>query len=188
MQSPSHPHESHTPEERTTVSSGKVSWYVSIILMATVLAGTIMLWGYGIWQMRVISSLESEIGATETKIAEASKDRNVLIAHIVSDPKKVRPSLDVADLIKKFRDAAELGDVRFQGFMIRQDVISTNLIANSDQYGSEDAVIKLIKMMRDHKQNVRVLSMKPVEMVAWDPKKRTTAIELIVIPESTIKK
>lgn len=73
-----------------------------------------------------IKSTESEIARLQRDIDKASTDRNIVVANIVRE-NTIRPSLDLKKIVADFRIAAARARVEFDGFTIKDDVISTKL-------------------------------------------------------------
>jgi hypothetical protein len=75
---------------------------------------------------RHTQELQTTIAKLDTDIAGASVDRNIVIAKIIAE-NSIRPSIDLKNLVTQFRTAAVKANVAFDGFSIKDDVISTNL-------------------------------------------------------------
>jgi hypothetical protein len=73
-----------------------------------------------------IQQLQTTISKLDTDIAGSSVDRNIVIAGIIAE-NTIRPSIDLKNLVTQFRTAAVKANVAFDGFSIKDDVISTNL-------------------------------------------------------------
>ncbi len=161
------------------IGASKNSWYISLWLLVAVVTITIWLAIFGYFQKREIVHLTDQIHTVQTSIDTASKDKDILIARIL-DEGNIRPSIDLKKQIKNFYDIAQEAQVQFQGFSIQNDHIKTTLVATSDGLYTIDPVQTVIAMIRAHSKNTEVLSLQPIKTISGDPKKRTTAIELLV--------
>ena len=97
-----------------------------------------------------IETYRSTIAEKKNQIAEISKDRNVILTKI-EQSNAIRPSIDLQGIVRDFYDAASRANVRFKGFSITNDVISTTLSSTTpDGIIHPDAAGTIIKMMREY--------------------------------------
>lgn len=96
------------------------------------------------------TSRRNDIAQIEKQITEATQDRKTLIYQTISS-NAIRPSLDLKNIVSQFRIAAAKVDVGFQGFSIKDDTISTVLVATSGENQIHpDPVATIIGMMREY--------------------------------------
>ena len=120
-----------TPQSSNAViSSGRGVWYASIVFFALSLVVTGALYVIIAMMDTSIDATKSEVAKTRTDIAAASTDRNIVIAKIIQD-NTIRPSLDLKNIVTQFRMAAIRANVAFDGFSIKDDTISTQLISTA---------------------------------------------------------
>ncbi len=154
-------------------------WYLSIGFFVFVLVWSIILYGMQFFAERRISSLEEKQQEIQTKIQSASKDEKIIVARII-EQNWVRPSLDLVGIIRNFRSVAVASNVTLDGFSIKDDVISTNLISTQGNQVHPDAVATIINMMNQFSNGEQVFRLGKIRTVSGTPNKRTTSIELTV--------
>ncbi len=162
--------------------SSRLGWYLSIVLLISVIAGTV---GLSLWNTRLstqISALKTEITNKEETIRKSHTDKTVLLATILRDTTKIRPSIDVAARLQDFQTIARDAGVRFQGFSIRDDQITTTLIADTSLSPRTDPVDRVIALIRARSADAQTFSLDPIRGVSGDLKKRTTPIVLTMLP------
>ncbi len=157
-------------------------WYISIVLFIFVLVGIVWLYASGIYTDSTIKSREDEITQITHDIQGASLDRKVLIAQIINS-NTIRPSLDLKTIVSQFRIAAAKAGVGLQGFSIKDDTISTTLTATlGDPQVHPDPASTIINMMREYATHTSYFSLEPIVSITGDLTKRTTSIQLKVVP------
>ena len=152
-----------------------VSWILLILMVLT----TIWVFFYGRYQDANLGKIKDTLTQTQKEINDLSQDEWVKVASILRDT-SIRPSLDVAKIVDIFRETAIKSDVRFQGFSVKNDVISTTLIATeADGSIHPDPISTIIKMMKSTlKSNDIYMTLSPINAVWWDITMRTTPITL----------
>lgn len=163
------------------IKASQFTWYLSIVFFLTVVTGIVGMYLYGAYLDGKISSEKGDITAIEKQISEIGQDRKMLITQIVMG-NTIRPSLDLKNIVTQFRVAAAKADVGFQGFSIKDDTISTTLIATTGlNQIHPDPVATIITMMRTYAgQNNLYFRLDPITSVSGDLAKRTTGIKLHV--------
>ena len=112
----------------TLPTKGRTVWYLSVGLLIVMIAGSLGLYGYDMYLTREISTQKSLIADTERQISEIARDRDIIITKI-AESNTIRPSLDLRTLITQFKIAADEEKVRLKGFSVKNDTITTSLIA-----------------------------------------------------------
>ncbi len=131
-----------------------------------------------------IETMKSEIATIDSQIAIISTDRKIVIANILKS-NRIRPTIDVKWLIQEFYTAAAKSNVRFKGFSVKNDIITTTLIASEgDPLVHPDPAITIIKMIEDYSQGQKDFSLDPISSMAGDLTKRTTGIQFRVVPKA----
>jgi hypothetical protein len=108
--------------------SGRGLWYLSLFLVIFVLGSSGVCFTATYLTNKTLIASHSKTTEFDDEIARNSTDRTVLIADILSS-NTIRPSIDVRKLVLDFRKAASMANVRLQGFSVKDDTISTTLIA-----------------------------------------------------------
>ena len=156
-------------------------WYISIIFFLVVLWGCLGLYGYGFYQENQITKLKTELTSLESTVATLSSDRKTVIANILNGD-TIRPSIDLKNLVSAFRLTATKEQVRFQGFSVKNDVISTSLIATEwDPQIHSDPIATIVRFIRSMDTQKQKFQIEPIRIVSGDSTKRTTGIELKVV-------
>ncbi len=156
-------------------------WYISIVFFVLIVWTCLSLYGYGIYQDGQITKLKSDLSSLENTVSTLSSDRKTVIANILKDD-AIRPSIDLKSLVSAFRLTATKEQVRFQGFSVKNDVISTSLIATEwDPQIHSDPIATIVRFIRSMDAQKQKFQIEPVRIVSGDPTKRTTGIELKVV-------
>ena len=109
-------------------TKGRTALYLSVALLIIMIAGSLGLYGYDMYLTREIATQKSMITDTEKQISEIARDRDIIITKI-AESNTIRPSLDLRTLITQFKAAADEENVRLKGFSVKNDTITTSLIA-----------------------------------------------------------
>lgn len=158
----------------------QLPWILSIgaFLIVTII-GT-LLYAYKFVQTSRISWLQSEISWLETKITEASKDKKIAIANIVSK-NQIRSSIDIKKLVLTLRDIASKHSVRLTWLSIQKDTITSQL--TTVWSADKDAINAIIKMMRA-KTLWGTVSLEPIYHVSGNNLKRITNVSFKILPNN----
>lgn len=157
----------------------QLTWLASIIILWTILASILGLYGYTYIQDNTISRLNTEITQIESEIQIASSNKDIIVANILNSS-SIRPSLDLKTLISVFRKSAAIAGVRFKGFSVNTDMITSSLVATRENM-STDSIELIIAMMRNENPTQKLVLM-PILSVAGTNDERTTAISFRVLP------
>lgn len=156
------------------------SLYLSLILVSAVVGAYIGLFFYNLSLDNTITDKKDAITHVEKQMSDISKDQDIIIRKILSS-NTIRPSIDLRGLISEFRNAATRANVRLKGFSVKNDVISTSLIAIEwDPSLHPDPAATIIKMMREYDTGRPYFSLEPISSISGDSTKRTTGIEFHV--------
>ena len=109
-------------------TKGRTAWYLSVGILIVMIAGSLGLYGYDMYLTSEISTQQSLIADTQRQISEIARDRDIIITKI-AESNTIRPSLDLRTLITQFKAAADEENVRLKGFSVKNDTITTSLIA-----------------------------------------------------------
>jgi hypothetical protein len=129
---------------------------------------------------RHTQELQTTIAKLDTDIRGASVDRNIVIAKIIEE-NTLRPSIDLKNMVTQFRTAAVKANVAFDGFSIKDDVISTNLTSTTGNGQHPDPVGTIIAMMNSYAAWGQEFRLGKITSITGDTTSRTTAIEFQVI-------
>jgi hypothetical protein len=154
---------------------------MSLGLLVIISVLTAACYGMTFFTEKNTETLRTTIAKLDTDIAGSSVDRNIVIAKIVQE-NTLRPSLDLKNIVAQFRIASAKGNVAFDGFSIKDDVITTNLTSTVGNGQHPDAVGTIIKMMNDYSAGGQEFRLGKITSITGDTTSRTTAIELRVIP------
>ena len=166
----------------SVIKPGQSTWYLSIGFFIVTLSIILFFTISSYMRESQITNIQWDINKIQWDISTISADRKVLIANIIKN-NSLRPSLDLAPIIREFRLAAVKANVRLKGFSIQNDKISTTLIATEwDSWISPDPVSTVIKMMREYAEGKMKFTLEPIFSLSGDPTIRTTGIELHVLP------
>jgi hypothetical protein len=158
------------------------TWYMSVIIFFLVLGGIIWLYLAQAHNTGLIEDAQDAIIQIDRDIQTASADRQILIAQIIWS-NAIRPSLDLKNIVAQFRIAAVEAGVGLQGFSIQDDTIATSLVATSPlSEAHPDPASTIIAMMRDYAKKQSYFSLEPILSITGDLTKRTTSIQLKVVP------
>jgi hypothetical protein len=125
----------------------RFAWLASLTFLSLTLLSCLGLWGYQYVTASQISTLTAENLSLDADIATSAKDRDIIVADILASA-SIRPSIHLKNLVRAFRTAATDAGVRFQGFTVRDDIISSTLIVSRDTSSMTDPVETIIAMMR----------------------------------------
>lgn len=174
-----------TPQQSTNavISSGRGVWYASIAFFALSLVVTGALYVIISMMNSSIDTTKAEVATIRTSISQASTDRNIVIAKIIQD-NTLRPSIDLKNIVTQFRVAAMRANVIFDGFSIKDDTISTQLIATEGTTSHPDAVATIIEMMNTYDNTAQQFRLWAISSVTGDMSRRTTGLDLHVVNPS----
>ncbi len=161
----------------------RFSWFSSLIVLCLTFVSTWWLYGYQFIAASNMESLNVEITQLESSIQSASTDRDVLVANILSST-NIRPSIDLEVLVKMFSLAAANAWVRLSGFSVRDDVITSTLIATQGTTGM-DPVEVIIAMMRTQDPKSRLV-LEPIYSLQGSAAERTTAVSFRILSPKAI--
>lgn len=140
--------------------------------------------GYNYILDKQIDTMKNEIATIDSQINIMSTDRKIVIANILNS-NHIRPTIDVKGLIQEFYAAAAKSNVRFKWFSVKDDIISTTLIATEgDPLVHPDPALTIIKMIEDYSRGQKDFSLDPIASMAGDITKRTTGIQFRVVPKA----
>lgn len=120
--------DNNTPGTTPIIRQGMSIWYMSIGIFILMILLIIGLSVSKYLTQKNNQKIQSDITALESQIASASADRKTVIAGIL-ESNTIRPSIDIKGLVRDFRVLAAKERVRFQGFSVKNDTITTTLIA-----------------------------------------------------------
>lgn len=156
-------------------------WILSLSLFALVVFWSVGLAVYNFSLDRQIAGTRRAIANTNTQIQLISTDKKIIITKIIRSS-ALKPSLDINGLIKRFRSAADMSNVRLSGFNVSGDTISTNLTATEwDPQIHPDPAATIIKMMREYAKGQQYFSLEPINAISGDSKQRSTSIQFKVV-------
>lgn len=159
-------------------------WMASIVACSLTLLSIGWLWWYQFVTASTIDWLNSEITKLDNDIKASSLDRDIIIANILSTA-TIRPTIDLKALVRGFRVAATQAGVRLQWFSVKDDIISTMLIATRDWDTGIDPVETIIAMMRKTDSSSG-LNLQPIKALQWSASERNTAISFRILPTNPI--
>ena len=158
------------------------AWFASLGLLAIALISCLWLWGYQFATTSQIETLHTEISGLDTAIATATRDPDIIVADILASA-TIRPSIDLKALVRSFRVAATQAGVRLQGFSVKDDMISSTLIATRDANGIDPVQI-IIDMMQSGNPNTG-LSLVPIRSLQGSITERTTSVAFRILPTNS---
>lgn len=153
--------------------------YLSYGLFVASIAAVIILFILSWLIQRNTDTITKNIATLDQKIQTISADHNIVIAKIIQD-NGIRPSIDLKNIVTQFRVAAIKSNVAFEGFNIKDDIISTTLISTQGTDIHPDAVATIIRMMNEYAHSNQAFHLGKITNVSGDPTKRSTTIELTV--------
>lgn len=142
------------------------------------------LYGYQFVSASYIETLTSDTRSLDADIATSTKDRDIIIADILASA-SIRPSIDLKVLVESFRAAARQAGVRLQGFSVRDDIISSTLIASRDVTSMTDPVETIIALMRTGTATAG-LSLEPIRSLQGSALERSTGISFRILPTNSL--
>ena len=130
-----------------------------------------------------ISGTQSEIDSVKNKITTLEADKANSVAAIISSG-NIKPSINLTQLITNFNQIAGRYEVGFQNFSIKDDSITTNLIA---QNADKDAAQKIIAMMKEFAKTGQqgTFSLEPIFSISGDRTTRMTPVTFKMVPPKT---
>lgn len=138
------------------------NWWLALSMFLIVAIATSGLFVYNYFLGKQIQTTQAKVTEIESQIRTISVDRKVVIANILKTT-TIRPTIPVKELIAEFYTAAVKSNVRFKGFSIKNDIISTNLIATvGDPLVHPDPAITIIKMIEEYSQGKKEFSLDPI--------------------------
>ncbi len=160
------------------------AWLASLWLLILTLLSCLWLYGYQFVTASYIETIDSDIRSLDADIATSTKDRDIIIANILTSA-SIRPSIDLKTLVRAFRIAATQAGVRLQGFSVRDDIISSTLIASRDVTSTTDPVETIIAMMRSGNASAG-LSLEPISSLQGSALERTTGVSFRILPTNSL--
>ncbi len=160
----------------------RFSWFASLVLLVLICSSIVGLYIYQYFRAYTIEELRTDIAQLEMSIHIASTDRDVIIANILNST-TIRPPLPIRDIVDSFRLLATQEGVRLQWFSVRDDILSTTLIAKSDMIGV-DPVETIITMMRGSTPDTG-LQLDPIHALAGTTSERTTGVTFHILPSKS---
>ena len=142
------------------------------------------LYGYQFVSASYIETLTSDTRSLDADIATSTKDRDIIIADILASA-SIRPSIDLKVLVESFRAAARQAGVRLQGFSVRDDIISSTLIASRNVTSMTDPVETIIALMRTGTATAG-LSLEPIRSLQGSALERSTGISFRILPTNSL--
>lgn len=116
------------------------------------------------------------------EIDKYQKNKQIMIASKIEN-NELSPSINLKQLVSNFNQASAQARVRFQGFAVKDDVISTNLIAMNALPG-RDAAESILEMMKlyDKSAGKTNFALEPILSISGTPQNRTTPINFKIVP------
>ena len=142
------------------------------------------LYGYQFVSASYIETLTSDTRSLDADIATSTKDRDIIIADILASA-SIRPSIDLKVLVESFRAAARQAGVRLQGFSVRDDIISSTLIASRNVTSMTDPVETIIALMRTGTATAG-LSLEPIRSLQGSALERSTGVSFRILPTNSV--
>ena len=142
------------------------------------------LYGYQFVSASYIETLTSDTRSLDADIATSTKDRDIIIADILASA-SIRPSIDLKVLVESFRAAARQAGVRLQGFSVRDDIISSTLIASRNVTSMTDPVETIIALMRTGTATAG-LSLEPIRSLQGSALERSTGVSFRILPTNSL--
>lgn len=164
--------------------TSKVPFYTSATILVALLIASVWLFITNESTIGKAEDLSTKIATKKWEILEVSKERNVVVTKILT-ANTVPPTLNLRSLIASFRDVAARTNVRFKGFNINRDVITTSLTATEGNPNIHpDPASTIVTMMRAYMtaNGDGNFTLDPIRAISWDTKSRTTWITLRVVP------
>ncbi len=121
------------------------SFFMSLGVFAFVIVITVILYVLTFMNNNSVTANTENVETIKQEIATLTSDKKNSVAILIEN-NSIAESIHLTTLINSFAQIAGKYQVTFQNFSIKDDTISTNLIAkNSDK----DAVQKIITMMNE---------------------------------------
>ena len=104
----------------------------SLVALVAVAVITAIFFALSTLTQSQISGKNDEISSIKSKISVIESDKKNIVASIIAS-NKLSPSVNLSKLLSDFRAVASKYQVAFQNFAIKNDEITTNLIAQNDR-------------------------------------------------------
>lgn len=164
------------------------TFYAVAVFSLLVIVVTLWLFVYTLFQQSQIKTLETEISVIDSKSLQLEKSRDISLALLLKKTGGVAPSLNMTDIVRKFRDLAVLSNVQLQWFALENNKIHTSVVSTIGG-PDPDTVGYILTMLdtyvRDTTATGQVFRMLPVYSIGGLPERRTTEIDLEFIPWGT---
>lgn len=157
-----------------------ISLYGSVIFLMLIILLSAGIYLYTRYLERDIGTLRDQTALVDRQIETLKKDPTIMIAHII-DSWTIRPSIDLVTLIDRFRSIASEYGVRFQGFSIMNDILSTQVVAiNPDRVNHPDPISAIFKLMNTQKFADTGFVLEPITAISGDITERSTSLQFRV--------
>lgn len=157
-------------------STSHLPLFLSAGALVLMILATLGIYLYTLYLSSDTLSIRDKTAVIDRQIVAEKNNRKVMIAHII-DSGTIRPSIDLVGLLGRFRSIATEYGVRFQGFSINNDILSTQVIAtNPDQVNHPDPISAIFKLMNTEKFADTGFNLEPISSIAGDISLRSTAI------------
>lgn len=180
-----------TVERKLIIPENKWRFYLAAIFFLIIVFATVGLYISTISQKSRILTLEQNIQKIEIEHAKLEAKKDVALALLLEKIGGVRESLDLVDVVDKFRRAATDASVQLQGFTLRDNTIQTTLVSTVRGENNTDTAYYIIKLVQDYihtdsSSNGKNFLLKPIFSLSWRPDKRTTdiSLEFISLPSA----
>ncbi len=164
--------------------ASKAPFYLSVVFFIAIFLVTLWLLISNWLISSKIESLSQTMALRRGEISEISKDRNVIVMKILNS-NTIPPMMNLKWILANFRDVAANSNVRLKWFSIRQNVISTSLIATDwVELIHPDPASTIVSMMRayNNAQGDGTFTLEPILWISWWANSRTTSVQLKVLP------
>ena len=141
----------------------------SLVALVAVAVITAVFFALSTLTQSQISGKNDEISSIKSKISVIEADKKNIVASIIAS-NKLSPSVNLSKLLSDFRAVASKYQVAFQNFAIKNDEITTNLIAQNDD--------------KDAAQQGN-FSLDPIFSLAGNRATRTTTVTFKIVPTQT---
>jgi hypothetical protein len=122
--------------------------------------------------------LEVSNKGLDAEIDVLQKDKETVVATLLME-KAIRSTLDLKSLKTDFLSMSQASGIRFKGFTIKNDVLSTTAIANDGTEFHPDPVSAIIALMKTNVKNQKY-RLEPIRSIMGDSENRTTGFEFKV--------
>lgn len=161
------------------------AFFLALWALGLTIAVSITFYALAFFTNSQISGKQSEIDSVKSKITILEADPTNSIAAIISNG-NIKPSINLTELIKNFNQIAQRYEIGFQNFSIKDDSITSNLIA---QNADKDAAQKIIAMMKEFAKAGQqgTFSLEPIFSISGDRTTRMTPVTFKIVPPKTQK-